>query len=282
MDIDKIFMNIPVWLLSRESTLDRFLSPVLGRAQGCCISFFFFLFFILFVNARKQSLFCYLPRVIHYQLSRLPYTFSAWVNSGIWGGWVIQVFDSGSWMSCCTCVPVMQCWPHAVEVVRGDTLGVLLFSGDRTLALFGGSGVRENCCVGEGLWMWKRRWAPGVAAGTEGEPRATVFHGKPPPQPEVLDPAGPHQRLGEGESKTFDRSPAGSLVLCASGPPKTETAIFLTTLWNFNTDIPSVAVVAVCMWELMQHVKLLSVWTWVGNWAEVLLCALARKMGEED
>lgn len=69
-----------------------------------------------------------------------------------------------------------------------------------------------------------------MAAGTEGEPRATVFHGKPPPQPEVLDPAGPHQRLGEGESKTFDRSPAGSLVLCASGPPKTETAIFLTTL----------------------------------------------------
>lgn len=71
---------------------------------------------------------------------------------------------------------------------------------------------------------------PAVAGGTEGEPHATVFHRKPPPQPEVLAPVGPHQRLGEGESKTFDRSLAGSLVLCASGPPKTETAIFLTAL----------------------------------------------------
>lgn len=60
---------------------------------------------------------------------------------------------------------------------------------------------RENCCVGGGLWIWKRRWAPGVAGGTEGEPRATAFHGKPPLQPEVLDPAGPHQRLGEGEAR---------------------------------------------------------------------------------
>lgn len=46
---------------------------------------------------------------------------------------------------------VMLCCHYAVVVVRGDALGVLLFSGNRTLALFGGSEVGENCCVSGGL-----------------------------------------------------------------------------------------------------------------------------------
>lgn len=84
-NIDESFRNIAISLFSREVALDRFLSPVDGRAQGCCIFMYFFIYIYIMYGL---SLFCYLAKVIWSWHCRLPSASSASVNREQYFGWV--------------------------------------------------------------------------------------------------------------------------------------------------------------------------------------------------
>lgn len=120
--------------------------------------------------------------------------------------------------------------------------------------------VGENCWVVEGLWICKRWWTLGAAGGGKGSPAppfsmatSTAAWG-PGPSRSASEVRGRRERDSRSQPCWLPRSQC-------KHTPKVQTSLFLTTLWRVNKDILSVAVVAICVRELMQHIGLLSVCT---------------------